>query len=305
MPLDPATICVLANPKSGLNSRDAEAIGKAMAVFGPAATLRRWERGEALADVVGKAIDDGFTTIVAAGGDGTVRGVAQEMLGRDVSMAVLPLGTFNFFARGLGLPEDPEAAARAILNGTARRIAVGTVNGQVFLNNASLGVYPLILQSREQVYARFGRSRLLAYWTVVETLVRVQATKRMVIHADGQLHDFRSPLLFVARSAYQLNHYGLEGAAAISADRFAVFILRDGSRWQMLKAVAKLAMKRAVVGSEIDVIYARDMQVTPASRRPLVAMDGEREHIRAPLRFVIRDEGLSVILPSEADKVGL
>lgn len=303
MPLDPATVCVLANPKSGRNSRDAEAIGKAMAVFGPAATLRRWERDQPLAEVVERAVADGFGVIVAAGGDGTVKGVAQAMLGREASMAVLPLGTFNFFARGLGLPEDPEAAARAIMNGSARRISVGTVNGRVFLNNASLGVYPLILLSREQVYARFGRSRLLAYWTVINTLVRVQATKRMVIHADGQLHDFRSPLLFVARSAYQLNHYGLEGAAAISADRFAVFILRDGTRWQMLKAVAKLALRRATVGAEIDVIYARDMVVTPASRRPLVAMDGEREHIRAPLRFVIQDDGLSVILPRDADKV--
>lgn len=303
MPIDPATICVLANPRSGRNSRDAEAIGKAMAVFGPAATLRHWEREHPLSEAVERAMADGFAVIVAAGGDGTVTGVAQAMLGRRETMAVLPLGTFNFFARGLGLPEDPEAAARAILNGSARRISVGTVNGRVFLNNASLGVYPLILQSREQVYARFGRSRLLAYWTVIATLVRVQATKRMVIHADGQLHDFRSPLLFVARSAFQLNHYGLEGAAAISADRFAVFILRDGSRWQMLKAVAKLALKRATAGAEIEVIYARDMVVTPASRRPLVAMDGEREHIRAPLRFVIEDDGLSVILPDAADKV--
>ncbi len=303
MAIDPLTICVLANPRSGRNSRDANAIGKAMAVFGPQATLRRWEKGQPLAQAVERALADGFTTLVAAGGDGTVKGVAQAMLGRDAAMAVLPLGTFNFFARGLGLPEDPEAAARAILNGQARRIAVGTVNGQVFLNNASLGVYPLILQSREQVYARFGRSRLLAYWTVISTLVRVQATRRMVIHADGQLHDLRSPLLFVARSAYQLNHYGLEGAAAISADRFALFILREGSRWQMLKAVAKLALRRAAVGAEIDVIYARDIRVTPATRRPLVAMDGERDHIRAPLRFVIRDDGLSVILPQDADKV--
>lgn len=302
MPIDPATICVLANPASGRNSKDAAAIDKAMAVFGPAATLRRWQQDEPLAGVVERALRDGFATIVAAGGDGTVTGVAQALLGKDAALAVLPLGTFNFFARGLGLPEDPEAAARAILNGDARRISVGTVNDRVFLNNASLGVYPLILQTREQVYARFGRSRLLAYWTVISTLVRVQATRRMVIHADGQLHDFRSPLLFVARSAYQLNHYGLEGAAAISADRFAVFALRDGSRWQMLKAVAKLAMKRAAVGTEIDVIYARDMVVTPASRRPLVAMDGERGHLRAPLRFVIRDDGLSVVMPLDADK---
>lgn len=303
MPLDPASICVLANPGSGRNSRDAAAIDRAMAVFGRDATLRRWDRDRPLSEAVDRALSDGFTTIVAAGGDGTVKGVAEALMGREAALGVLPLGTFNFFARGLGLPEDPEAAARAVLAGKPHRIAVGTVNGRLFLNNASVGLYPLILQTREQVYARFGRSRLLAYWTVISTLARVQATRRMVIHADGQMHDLRSPLLFVARSAYQLRHYNLEGAAAISEDRFAVFILREGSRWQMLKAVAKLALRRASAGAEIAVIYAREMEVTPASRRPLVAMDGERDRIRAPLRFAIRDDALTVILPRDEDRV--
>lgn len=286
----------MANAASGGNARDAMALGRVMQVFGPAATLRYWDKGEALGDAVARALTEGFTTIVAAGGDGTVNGVAQALLGKDAALAVLPLGTFNFFARGLGLPDDPEAAARAILGGYPRNIAIGTVNGRVFLNNASLGVYPLILQARERVYARFGRSRLLAYWTVFLTLVRVQATKRMVIRADGQSHDLRSPLMFVARSAFQLDHYGLQGADAISADRFAVFLLREGSRWHMLKAVAKLGLRRARAGAEIDMLYAGDMTVFPASRRPLVALDGERLHLRAPLEFRVV-EGLTVVLP--------
>ncbi len=297
MPIDPTTLCVLANPGSGGNRRDAGALERAMAVFGPKAELRRWAEGEDLAEVVARAVGDGFTTLVAAGGDGTVNGVAQALMGTGVALAVLPLGTFNFFARGLGLPEEAEAAAEAILGGEAHPIAIGTVNGQVFLNNASLGLYPLILKEREQVYARFGRSRLLAYWTVLSTLVRVQATKRMVIRADEQDHDLRSPLMFVARSAYQLDYYGLEGARAISADRFALFILREGSRWQMLRAVAKLALGRAKAASEIAVLEAGEMTVFTASRRPLVALDGERMHLRAPLKFRV-EEGLRVVLPA-------
>ncbi len=304
MPLDPATICVLANPGSGLNSRDAAAIDRAMAVFGPAATLRRWQPDEPLADAVAQALADGFTTIVAAGGDGTVRGVAEALMGREAALGVLPLGTFNFFARGLGLGPDPAEAARALLAGRVHRISVGTVNGRLFLNNASLGLYPLILQTRERAYRRFGRSRLMAYWTVISTLAGARATRRMVIHADGQSHDLRSPLLFVARSAYQLRHYNLGGAEAISADRFVVFLLRDGSRWQMLKAVAKLALGRVEVGREIASFQTAAMEVTPASRRPLVAMDGERERIRAPLRFVIHADALAVIVPRPEDRAG-
>lgn len=109
MPIDPTTLCVLANPGSGGNRRDAGALERAMAVFGPKAELRRWAEGEDLAEAVARAV-----------GDGTVNGVAQALMGTGVALAVLPLGTFNFFARGLGLPEEAEAAAEAILE--VRRI---------------------------------------------------------------------------------------------------------------------------------------------------------------------------------------
>lgn len=303
MPVDPATICVLANPGSGRNSRDAAALDQAMAAFGPQATLRHWQKDAPLADAVAQALRDGFTTIVAAGGDGTVNGVAQALLGTGAHLGVLPLGTFNFFARGLGLPEAPDAAARAILAGSPRRISVGSVNGQVFLNNASLGIYPRILKLREEVYARYGRSRLMAYWTVLSTLIRVQTARRLVIHADGQSHDLRTPLIFVARSAYQLDRFGLTGAGAISEDRFAVFIAREGSRWHMLKLALHLALRRLQPGVDIDILSTRHMTVTTASPRPRVAFDGEKRRMRPPLEFRIHDAALSIILPRPEDKV--
>lgn len=301
--IDPATLCVLANPKSGRNSRDAQAIDRAMAVFGPKATLRRWEKGENLDAVVARAVADGFTTIVAAGGDGTVNGVAHGLLGKDAHFAVLPLGTFNFFARGLGLPQEPDAAARAILNGSPHRISVGTVNGQLFLNNASLGIYPRILQLREDVYARWGRSRLLAYWTVLTTLIRFQAPRRMVLETDFARIDVRSPLVFVARSAYQLRRFGLSGAEAISDDAFAVFVALGGSRWHLLKLAAHLALGRLQDGVDVRLIPTHELTVYTHRRRPRVAYDGEKRQMRAPLRFRIRPGALSIILPDPDARV--
>lgn len=301
--IDPATICVLANPKSGRNSRDAQAVGRAMEVFGPKATLRRWEKGDNLDDVVARAVADGFTTIVAAGGDGTVNGVAHGLLGKDAHFAVLPLGTFNFFARGLGLPQEPDAAARAILNGSPHRISVGTVNGQLFLNNASLGIYPRILQLREDVYARWGRSRLLAYWTVISTLIRFQAPRRMVLETDFARIDVKTPLVFVARSAYQLRRFGLSGAEAISDDAFAVFVALGGSRWHLLKLAAHLVTGRVQEGTEVQLIPTRSLTVYTHRRRPRVAYDGEKRHMRAPLKFRIHEDALSVILPDPDARV--
>lgn len=301
--IDPATLCVLANPQSGRNSRDAQAVERAMTVFGAKATLRRWSKGEDLDDVVARLLEEGFTTIVAAGGDGTVNGVAHALLGKQANLAVLPLGTFNFFARGLGLPQEPEAAAKAILAGHPKTISVGSVNGQLFLNNASIGIYPRILQVREDVYARWGRSRLMAYWTVLTTLIRFQAPRRMVLETDGGRIDMKTPLVFVARSAYQLERFGLSGAQAISDDRFAVFVALGGSRWHLLKLALHLALRRVSEGEDIQLIPSRSLTVYTTRRRPRVAFDGEKRHMRSPLKFRIHDNALSIIVPDASDKV--
>lgn len=277
-------IGVIANAASGRNSHEAAAIERAMAVFGPAARLIWWDAGRAMAELVRDLQAEGRGTIVAAGGDGTVTAVAAALVGSPIRMAVLPLGTFNFFARGLGLPEEPEAAAAAILSGQEKRIAVGEVNGQVFLNNASLGLYPAILKEREAIYGRWGRYRVLAHWSVVRTFLRFQRPMRIVIRTPAGDRAMVTPLVFVARSAYQLDRYGLEGAAAISDDRFAMFVATGGHRPRdLFRLVWRLVTRRVEIAVE--------------GRAPLVAFDGEKTRMEAPITFTIRPDALTIILP--------
>lgn len=303
MPVDSHSLCVLANPGSGRASRDGSAVDKAMAVFGPDVPLRRLTEGQTFADAVKQALADGFTTIVAAGGDGTVTGIAQALIGTDANLAILPLGTFNFVSRGLGLSEDPEAAARAILAGHPHRISVGMVNDQLFLNNVSLGLYPRILSEREAMYARYGRFRILAYWTVLATIIRAQRTPRMTIETEDGTRSLRTPLIFIARSAYQLERFGLSGADIISDDRFAVFVARSGTRWHLIKLAFHLARKRLVAGTDVELFSAHSLTIRTPRRRPRVAFDGEKRRMLAPLKFEIRPDALSIIIPDAVDRV--
>ena len=301
MTLNPKDICVVANPGSGKQKR--AAIEAAMAAFGPGVTMRQWRKGQDLEAFVAKAVADGFSTIVAAGGDGTVMGVAHALMGTKANLAVLPLGTFNYFARGLGLPQQPEAAAKAILAGHPQQISVGTVNGQLFLNNASIGIYPTILQAREDIYARMGRSRLLAHWSVLRTLLRFQRPARMEMVVDGRAMSLKTPLIFIARSAYQLERFGLEGAQAISDDKLVAFVARGGSRWHLMKLAMRLALRRVQAGRDVDLITAHEIDIATAKRRPKVAFDGERRRMLAPLSFRIEENALSIIVPDAADRV--
>jgi diacylglycerol kinase family enzyme len=272
-----------------------------MAIFGDRAILRPFSGDPA--EEATRAVADGFQIIVAAGGDGTVAGVAHALAGTDAALAVLPLGTFNYFARGLGLPEDIEAAARTILDGSSHFIAVGTLNGRVFLNNVSIGLYPAILEEREATYARFGRYRILAHIASLRTILRFQKPHRMDLFQDETRHRIRTPMLFVARSAYQLDQFGLDGAEAISDDRFVMFLAHQQTRLGFLRLAWRLIRKRVDHGRDVIVSTPRRIIVAVRGRRRIpVALDGEKLQMQLPLRIRLSDHKLHVILPPQNPK---
>lgn len=289
-------ICVLANPRSGTSLRNPGAVDRAMQVFGARAELRPFSGDPA--DEAARAVSEGFRIVVAAGGDGSVAGVAHALAGTQAALAVLPMGTFNYFARGLQMPEDPESAAHAILGGRPHDINVGTLNGRVFLNNVAIGLYPAILEEREATYARFGRYRLLAHLASLRTILRFQTPHRMDIYQDETRHQIRTPMLFVARSAYQLDQFGLKGGEAISDDRFVVFLAHQQTRLGFLRLAWRLIRKRVDHGRDVIVSTPRRLAVAVRGRRQIsVALDGEKLKMRLPLRIQLNDHVLRVILP--------
>ncbi len=83
------------------------------------------------------------TAVIAVGGDGSLNTVAQAAHAAGCAMGVIPYGTFNYFARAHGIPTEPSAAARLLLDARPQPVQVGGINDRVFLVNASLGIYPV------------------------------------------------------------------------------------------------------------------------------------------------------------------
>ncbi|NAZ37780.1 diacylglycerol kinase family protein [Rubellimicrobium sp. CFH 75288] len=294
-------LCVICNEGSGRNSREAEAVEAAMAVLGPRAVLWR-VRGAEIARAAHAAVRQGFGGVVAAGGDGTVMAVADAVAGSGRRFGVVPLGTFNFFARGHGIPEDPAEAAALILRGRTRAVAVGEVNGKPFLNNASLGVYPAILRQREGIYRRWGRRRLAAHWASVRTFLRFQRPLYLTILADGEERRVRTPLLFAARSAYQLETFGLAGTDCVEKGRFAIFVAPDAGPAGMVHKAWRLVRRTMREGRDFDLICAAEATILTRSRHLTVACDGEKFRLRTPLRLRVRPAALEVFVPDEAEE---
>ena len=148
--------------------------------------------------------------VVAAGGDGTINAVAAAVLRSGCPFGILPQGTFNYFGRANAIPQDARAAAVALLGASISPVTVGEVNGRVFLVNASLGLYPKLLEDREAWKQQFGRSRLVAFASGLSTLFQARGQLRIEIELDGKTTALRTPTLFVGNNHLQLAQVGIQ-----------------------------------------------------------------------------------------------
>lgn len=296
-------ICIILNAGSGKRDAKSEpdAITEAFAAQGSACTIKLVEDGAQIEAHTRAAVAEGFTTIVAAGGDGTICGVASALRGSKTMLGILPSGTFNYFARSLDLPMDLEPAVKVIVEAHSRALRIATINGQVFLNNASLGAYPAILESREDIYKRWGRSRIAAYWAVIKTLSTVRPPLHLRITADGDTRSVRSPLVFVVNNAYQLTQLALEGAEHIKNGKLVVFVAPDAGRMEMIRMAVRIAFGRGLPEWEFAVFGGADILIERLGRgkghRQTIARDGERERLAGPFRLQVVENALTVLVP--------
>lgn len=296
-------ILVIMNPASG-KKKSGEAAVSLVEEIGrrPNRLELREVKGGELVETVRRAVAEGYRTFAAAGGDGTICAVASALSGTGCRMGVIPLGTFNYFARGHGLPEDIPEAVRILCEGTPRPLNIGEVNGVTFLNNASLGAYSRILESRERIYARWGRSRVAAYWSVLVALSRFRTRLSVTMTVDGEVHRLKTPMIFVASNPYQLELFNLEGSDQLRQGKLVAFVAPDVGRLGLIAFAIRLALGGTKAGRDFELLAGREILVeTRRRRRAVVARDGERERMTAPFRFRLRPAAIELIGPPDPD----
>lgn len=288
-----------------------EAIEAALAATGRRGELL-FSRGGDLASVARKAAKQALATrtaVVAVGGDGTINTVAQAAHAVGCAMGVVPRGTFNYFARAQGIPADTAEAALGLLDWAPLPVQVAAVNDRVFLVNASLGMYPDLLEDREAYKARFGRSRWVAFWAATTTLLRAQRKLRLQIEQGGSARQVRALTLFVGNNRLQLEQLGLlpepqaAGSPAHAPEQgsLTAVMLRPIGTLEMIGLMMRGAMGTLGEAQSVEHFAFERMVVKPARmpglRRVKVAFDGEIARMRAPLEFRVLDKPLYLLMP--------
>ena len=188
---------LILNPRSGSDSPSADELAEEARSRGIEVHLFR--DGEDLEEIARTADAD---ALGMAGGDGSLAPVASVAIERDLPFVSIPFGTRNHFARDLGLDRDDPLAALEAFGGTERRVDVGKVNGRVFLNNVSLGMYAQLVHEREE---HRRRRELLARARAVAIALRDFSTRGVSV--DGEPMQVR--VLLVSNNDYTLDLFSI------------------------------------------------------------------------------------------------
>lgn len=252
-----------------------------------------------LAQIINEKAATDCEILVAAGGDGTASAVAEAALKRRRILGVLPLGTFNYFARRLGIPLDLEAAARVILEGETKAVSVLDLDGRLVLNNTSIGVLSAALLRRKQLYQRWGRSQLNTYLSVLLTLFQAPPRLRVRL-GTGQGEIVReTPMVMVCSNAFQIENFALAGQECLERNQFAVYVARMAGRWTLFRLGLRTLLRRLRVGVDYEVICVSDLTIETLRRRLRATLDGEIETIDSPMRVQMNPAQLLVRAPKQ------
>ncbi len=253
---------------------------------------------DAVLPTIQRALDQGCDALVVGGGDGTVRTAASVLLGTDVPLGILPLGTLNRLARDLKIPLEVHAAAAALANGRVAAIDVGDVNGRIFLNNSVLGLTVVYSQYRQSVRGRPFFERMRGYGSALQDILK--SRRRMDVDIDHGQSRMRLRVLSMAVS----NNRYIEKASlmlekeALNDGVLAAYISQHPSGWALARAIIRAMFGRFKSDPNVVHIEAHEINVSARRSRLRLANDGELEIVEMPLRYRIRPRALKVLVPA-------
>ena len=290
-------IVVLLNKASGCGHGDS-AVAAIEAEFRTAGKQPRVTlvHPDAIGQAIERAVHGGARVIVVGGGDGTLSTAASSLAGTEVTLGVLPLGTLNHFAKDQQIPLDLAGAVRIIVAGHMKRVDVGEVNGRIFINNSSLGIYPDIVRLRQ----RLGLGKWLGLATATWLVLRRGSTLNIQMASDTEERRYCTPFAFIGNNEYVVEGFDVGARETTQAGQLSLYTARRAGRLGVLRLALQALFGRLRVGHDFDTVIARDIVVAARRSRLRVAIDGEVCVQHTPLHYRSRPGALRVLVPPDA-----
>jgi diacylglycerol kinase family enzyme len=289
-------VIINASSGSGYTEEWAHSLSEKFQSQGMHAHLTLAQSGEEILEAARSAVSDGVKVVVAGGGDGTINAVVSALIDTDIALGVLPLGTLNHFAKDLHIPLDLDEAVRNIGVRHIIRVDAGDVNGRVFLNNSSLGLYPDTVRDREKQQRRLGRGKWPAFVRASLMTLRRYPFLNVIICLNNEEHQRRTPFVFIGNNAYSMAGLDIGGRDRLDAGHLSLYVTHRTGRLGLLLLAFRALVGRLQEAKDFDAVAVKDVVIETRRKRLRVAVDGEVTVMETPLRYRIRPGALKVIV---------
>jgi diacylglycerol kinase family enzyme len=280
----------------GLTPVDAESLREAATSRG--LTVVPLEGEVDVSAIVRERIRYGDRLFIAAGGDGTVHHVMQAVVNTDAVLGVIPNGTYNHFARDLGIPLGWRAAFDVACDGATRQVDTSRINDRFFVNNVSLGLYTRFVKHREEKGRDYPRwkARLYAAYVTLRNYPHVNLT----VETEHRHEVIRTHVFMVSNNSYDLSRIGVEAPRdRLTEGRMSVYWLPHVARLQMTRFVARYLAGRVRETPGFRSFRTIRMRVQSARETLDVGIDGELFKMQPPLVITAVPQSLLVRVPRE------
>lgn len=256
---------------------------------------------DAIGQAIEHAVNGGARLIVIGGGDGTLSTAASALVDTEAALGVLPLGTLNHFAKDQQIPLDLAGAVRTVVAGRVKRVDVGEVNGRVFINNSSLGIYPEIVHLRE----RLGFGKWIGLAAATWMVLRRGSTLRIKVATDTEDLRYDTPFAFIGNNEYVVEGFDVGERKTTQAGQLSIYTSSLTGRVGIFRLAFRSLFKYLRVGHDFDTVVARDFVIETRQRQLRVATDGEVSTQDMPLHYRSRAGALRVMVPlaTTADQI--
>ena len=231
----------------------------------------------------------GCDLVIAAGGDGTVGTIAAELLGSEVALGILPLGSVMNIARSLALPRDLDAAAAIIAGGGTRRIDVGETAGRPFFEVGSVGINAAIFREAQRVDRGDWLGLLASVWVALR-----YNPARMRLYLDDRIVRTRALMVTISNGPYTGLGFTVAPQAHLDDGLFDVQLFQGFSRWELLRHFTAIAFGKRRYSPKIRSFRSSHVRVT--SVRPLPCRADATDLGQTPVTFRTRPGMLRVVV---------
>jgi YegS/Rv2252/BmrU family lipid kinase len=284
------------NPSSGVKTSAAELSALTETAADAGLEVVRVTRGLDCPALIRQRMTDGLRLFVAAGGDGTINSVIQPLVHTDAILGVIPVGTYNHFAKDLGIPLAWRDALDVVTEGEIRPIDAASINDRFFVNNVSMGLYPELVARREEKGRDYPRWKALLYGAFAT--LRKYPHVAVTLESEHHQEIVRTHVLMISNNSYDLSRLGIEAPRpALEEGRLSVYWLPHVPRLALTRFVAHYLAGRVHNAPGFRSFRTSRIRVQSSKTHLHIGVDGEVVTMNTPLTIAIVPQALSVKVP--------